>query len=378
MNNLEFFGRGSINKLNDILSGFEVKKILLVTGKNSYNQCPIRRKVESNLKNIIIFRYCDFDINPRAEDLIKGADLVAAFNPDAIVAIGGGSVLDTAKLLSILPVDAESIIHTIKGEIKITRRKRKLILVPTTAGSGSEATHFAVAYIDKVKYSITSEYLLPDAIILDPEFTDTMPKELTAITAFDAFCHAVESFWSLGVTQESKKYAKESMQIILEVFENLMNTSDSLSRDKMMRASFLAGKAINISKTTAPHALSYALTQNFGIPHGLAAMLLLPAFFNFNTNINRMNLNVGVSFNEYPDRIGELKTLMGVASSKEAMNKINKMILFGGFKLRLRDYGVNNSQDIKLLADSVNIERLNNNPIIPNKEQLVLLLENIC
>lgn len=376
MNNTEFFGRGSINELNNLLSNLSAKKVLLVTGRGSYDKCPIRKRVESNLEGFIISRYCDFDINPKAEDLIKGADFIAAFNPDVIVAIGGGSVLDTAKMLSFLPADDEkTIINIIKGMAKAIHRKKKLILIPTTSGSGSEATHFAVAYIDKVKYSIASEYFLPDAIILDPEFTDTMSKELTAITAFDALCHAIESFWSLGATQDSKRYAKESVKIILEVFGNLMNTPDSLDRDKMMMASFLAGKAINISKTTAPHALSYALTQNFGIPHGLAAMLLLPAFFDINANINMINLSVGITFNEYVNRVNELKILIGVVSSKKAVNKFNEMILSAGFKLKLRDYGVNNSSDIKLLADSINIERLNNNPVNISREQLISLLK---
>lgn len=377
MNNLEFFGRGSIDKLNNILSGFGVKKVLLVTGKSSYDKCPLKEKVESNLKNFTVLRYCDFDVNPKVEDLIKGANLVATFNLDAIVAIGGGSVLDTAKILSILPVDSKAILNAIRGEIKVTNRKKKLILIPTTSGSGSEATHFAVAYIDKVKYSIASKYLLPDAIILDSEFTDTMSKELTAITAFDGFCQAIESFWSLWATQDSKKYATESIGLILEVFEDLINTPSPFDRDKMMRASFLAGKAINISKTTAPHALSYALTQNFGIPHGLAVMLLLPAFFNLNANFKRENLNTGINFNEYVDRIDELKTLMVVASLNEATNKISKMILSAGFKLKLRDYGVNKLSDIKLLANSINIERLSNNPVIINKGQLISLLETI-
>lgn len=378
MKQIECFERGSINQLNPILSGFHAKKVLLVTGKNSYDQCPIRNAVETNLKDFITIRYCDFNVNPKVEDLIKGARLVADFNPDAIVAMGGGSVLDTAKALSFLPAyDEVTVIDVIKGVVEVADRKKRLILIPTTSGSGSEATHFAVAYIDKIKYSIVSTCLLPDAVILDPDFTDTLPKELTAITVFDAFCHAIESFWSVGATLESKRYAKESIEIILGVFDSLINAPSAVDRDKMMRASFLAGKAINISKTTAPHALSYALTQYFGIPHGLAAMLLFPAFFELNTNMNTVSLNSAIDFEEYDNRMHELKTLMGVVSSKDAASKISQMILAAGFKRRLRDYGINNS-DIALLADSVNIERLNNNPVIMNREQLILLLKTVC
>lgn len=377
MNNLFFGGRGSINNLRSVLSGFRAGKVLLVTGKRSYDECPIREKVELNLENSKVLRHCDFEINPKVEDLIRGASLIASFKPDALVAVGGGSVLDTAKMLSILPADPKSITSIIKGGSKVPTRTKQLILIPTTSGSGSEATHFAVAYIRNVKYSIASKYLLPDAVILDSEFTDTMSKELTAITAFDAFSQAIESFWSLGATKESKKYAVESIGIVLDVFEKLINIPGPSVRDKMMRASFLSGKAINISKTTAPHALSYALTQNFGIPHGLAVMLLLPAFFRANAAADRLSLNAVMNFDEYLKRINELKTMMGVASTNEAVSKISKMILFAGFQPHLRDYGVNNTSDIKLLVDSINIDRLSNNPVIINREQLVSLLETV-
>ena len=351
---------------------------MLVTGKSSYDQYPIRSAVETNLKDFITIRYCDFDVNPKAEDLIKGARLVADFNPDTIVAIGGGSVLDTAKILSFLPAhDEATVIDVIKGVIKVADRKKRLILIPTTSGSGSEATHFAVAYIDKIKYSIVSTCLLPDAVILDPDFTDTLSKELTAITVFDAFCHAIESFWSVGATQESKQYAKESIEIIIGVFDSLINAPSAVDRDKMMRASFLAGKAINISKTTGPHALSYALTQYFEIPHGLAAMLLLPAFFELNANINRVNLNSAIDFDEYANRIDELRVLMGVASSDGAVTKLNNMILSAGLRCGLRSYGINHLSDIKFLMKNINIERFSNNPVMLNKAQLLLLLKSI-
>lgn len=198
-----------------------------------------------------------------------------------------------------------------------------------------------------------------------------MSKELTAVTAFDAFCQAIESFWSVGATDESKKYAAESIETLTAVFKDVIDHPDKECRDIMMKAAFLAGKAINISKTTGPHALSYALTQGFRIPHGLAVILTLPAFMDFNTSLTK-DLNNKLTPDEYGERVNELFKILKVSNTVEAINTIHKMIAYTGFQVGLRNYGVS-VNDIKPLAESVNVERLGNNPTVLSHNDVQLI-----
>lgn len=375
MKTLELFGRGSISKLNKSLTKLRGSRVLLITGKNSYEKSPKRLEVESNLDGFLVQRYCDVDLNPDIENLINGVRFANQFNPDIIVGLGGGSVLDTAKLISILPANESEIRDIIIGIKRVPARIKHLILAPTTSGSGSEATQFAVSYVGKKKYSVSSLEMLPDMVFLDSEFTDTMPKELTATTAFDAISQAIESFWAVGATRQSMNYASTSISAILEIFYTLLTNPTSECRDQMMISSNLAGKAINISKTTGPHAISYALTKYFRIPHGIAVILTLAAFFEFNTNMINSIPNKPIEIAEYEQRIARLYQIMRAENSAEVIIKINKMIKQAGLKPGLKNFGLINPEDLILLTESVNIERLNNNPLSIDKSQLMTILK---
>lgn len=369
--------RGSLSELKSIFENNKSKKILFVTGKKSFNESQICNDLLLDLKNFEIIRHSDFEINPKIEDINKGLKIAKDFNPDIIVGIGGGSVLDTAKLLSSFydsRIKPESII--IDGGIKSPRSKG-LILIPTTAGSGSEATHFAVIYIGNNKYSYANDDLLADYVILDSRLTDSADNYLTAVTLFDAFSQAIESFWSTSSTEESRKYSTQSISIILDVFDQLISNPTEYARDKMMLASYYAGKAINISKTTAPHALSYAITMKYGIPHGHAVALTLPSFLEYNSPINISKLNSKINSSVYIRRFEVLLSLLNVNTPKEASLRIHEMMVKCGLKTRLSEIGVSVYSQIFEIAQSVNLERLDNNPITISNIEIVELLDNI-
>ena len=158
-----------------------------------------------------------------------------------------------------------------------------LVAVPSTAGTGSEATHFAVIYKENVKYSIAHPYLLPNCAIVDAQFTFELPPYITACSGFDALCQAIESFWSVQASEISKGYAREA---IIKIRENLLNSireSNQKSRQQMAHAALLSGKAINITKTTAPHAISYPFTSLYKISHGHAVSLSLEKFISISS-----------------------------------------------------------------------------------------------
>jgi alcohol dehydrogenase class IV len=369
--------RGSLSELKSIFENSNAKKILFVTGKKSFSESQICKDLLLDFKDFEILRHSDFEINPKIEDIKRGLEIVEKFNPDIIVGIGGGSVLDTAKLLSSFHesrINLESII--IDGGIKPDRSKG-LILIPTTAGSGSEATHFAVIYIGKSKYSYASDDLIADYVILDSRLTDSADNYLTAVTLFDAFSQAIESYWATGSNEVSREYSAKSIKLILENFDNLISKPDSEVRDNMLLASYYAGKAINISKTTAPHAISYAITMNYGVPHGHAVALTLPLYFEYNSIINIDKLNHKIDVSEYLQRYRILLCLLNVDSSKEAASKIINMMLKCGLKTKLSEIGISSESEILELAESVNVERLGNNPMIISRDYLVELLSTL-
>lgn len=358
--------------LRGLLDKCLVKKVFLISGKASYELLANRKTIDDSLIGYEVRRYSDFDVNPNYTDIAKGAGFVRDFNPDVILAVGGGSVMDTAKLLSIMPADEIQIADIIKSGVIDCHKKIPLIVIPTTAGSGSESTHFAVVYIGDEKHSLAGSCLLPDYSIIDPESTYSMPQRLTAITGMDALAQAVESFWAVGGNTESRGYAKESIQLNLQSFEQVVTNPDETSRETMMMAAMLAGKAINISKTTAPHAFSYYLTKKFNIPHGQAVGMLLQVFMHYNATHNKIKGDIS----EHKSRMQTLVSLFGVNTIAQAIDMVKGMLDTGGISLSFKDLGMTTPSDFNDFMNQVNYERLGNNPVEVEKKALVGFLIN--
>ncbi|GAA4781482.1 phosphonoacetaldehyde reductase [Olivibacter ginsenosidimutans] len=370
-----YIGRGALNALVSILTEVKPQRILLVTGKSSYDQHPLRGLLEQQLQGFQVQRHSEFQVNPTLDDLVHGAQVKQAFAPHLIIGIGGGSVLDTAKLLKVLPTEEQAIVETISSERAIQENNAPLILLPTTAGSGSEATHFAVAYMGKKKYSVASPYLLPNYTLVDAALTDSMPAYLTAVSGFDALAQAIESYWNIKATKESLAYATESISLILPHLEKVVLTPCPASRDALSKAAYLAGKAINITKTTAPHALSYGFTLNYGIPHGHAVMLTLPALLRHQSTDAIAVLHT-VSPKHYNERMLKLYHLFGKANGAEVADYLEKLMDKLGLQRRLQDFAIP-LDDLSMLVAHVNVERLNNHPVRLTPKDLMQILEAI-
>jgi len=366
----------TIESLPEIINKEKSKRVFLVTGKSSFENSGAKLAIEKYLVNIDHYRFSDFSTNPKYEDLIKGRELIARFKPDLIIAIGGGSSLDIAKIIAALPVEPVLAKKAITCEIPVVPRSIKFIAIPTTAGSGSECTHFAVAYIENIKYSVVNHKFIPDYVILDYRLTFSMPSDLTAIVGMDALSQAIESFWAVNATTESIEYAKKSLENILYAFPDVVFDPTPVLRKKMMFGSHLAGKAINISKTTSSHALSYALTSNYNIPHGYAVFLTLPRFYNINTNASKEKLNQNLSYKEYRKRIDELESVFKKKHINNVYEYLNSIITNSGLSLQLRNHGIK-KEDLVKIGYSVNKERLSNNPVAVDEKEIIFLLNSI-
>ena len=235
----------------------------------------------------------------------------------------------------------------------------KLAVIPTTAGSGAEVTSNAVIYVDGIKHSFESELLIPDNFFLIPEFLITAPNKIKASAGFDAIAQALESLVSKKSNNQSVDYATKSLKISINSYISFLNDPNLKNAAEMSIASNLAGKAINISKTTAPHAASYPFTSLFNISHGHAVGLFFESFFKFNFN----NLNKSETSFDLKKRFELIFTLFNAND----INDFNSKITLIKKKAKLIDNLDTLNIDIKKNSENIikgiNLLRLGNNPL---------------
>jgi len=369
----EFIGKNSLNNIKKIISDLDAKKILLVTGKGSYKKSGSEKKLFESLGDTVIERFFDFEANPNIKDVQAGIGIISSFKPDLVIAIGGGSVIDIAKLINIFAAHVKKekeIYEFVDKSESVNKPGLPLVAIPTTSGTGSEATHFAVVYIGNKKYSFAHKYVLPDFSIIDPSLSYSNPAYIKACSGFDALSQAIESFWAVGSTEESRGYSREAIRIILSSIEMAVVESDEKSMDRMSLAANLAGKGINISKTTAAHAVSYPITKFLDIPHGHAVALTLGSFFVINSNYSESQLN-DVRGIDYFDNISkELLNLFDCSGPKQASEKWSQIMTNVGLETNLKSIFRKKNIDYDLIKKEINLERLNNNPVKVNSSQI--------
>lgn len=359
----EFFGAGSILNVSKILNEGNFKHLLLVTGNESYKNSGLKKSLEPQIKNIDFKRINDFEINPKYEDIERIGQSLRSTKFDFIIAAGGGSVIDFAKCLNAyLSTEGHKGAEEIIKESPMNQAL-PMLAIPSTAGTGSEATHFAVMYINKKKFSISNINLRPKYVIVDPEFTYNSPSYITACCSFDALSQAIESLWSKNSTDESRLYSEKAISLISSSMTEAINKNCSEARANLSFGSFLAGKAINISKTTAPHALSYSLTSTFNIPHGNAVAMTLGQFFTINNDkkfYKHVSKKIGVR--NHQENLLKIKENMGLELDENFELHWLNLMKRCGLKTKIKNVE-KDGFTIKQLTQTVNIDRLSNHPI---------------
>ena len=369
----EFIGKNSLKNIKKIISDLDAKKILLVTGKGSYKKSGSEEKLIQYLDAAVIKRFFDFEPNPNIKDVLVGINIISSFKPDLVIAVGGGSVIDIAKLVNIFAVHVakeKEIYEFVNQSSSVKQAGLPLIAIPTTSGTGSEATHFAVVYIGNKKYSFAHEYVLPNFSIIDPSLSYSNSAYIKACSGFDALSQAIESFWAVSSTEESRSYSREAIKIILSSIEMAVLESDKKSMDRMSLAANLAGKAINISKTTAAHAVSYPITKFLDIPHGHAVALTLGSFFVINSHYSESQLNDSRGIQYFDNISKELLNLFNCSESEQVSQRLNQIMANIGLEANLKSIFRKKNIDYELIKKEINLERLNNNPVKVNSSQI--------
>ena len=371
MSQKEIIGKGTIAKLKEILSERKLNNIFLVTGKSSYEKSGAKDAIEPILSDYKVTHFSDFEVNPKVKDIEKGMEIFKKNNCDFVIAVGGGSVMDIAKSINILASNEGNPTEYIKNQKNIENKGKVLVAVPTTSGSGSEATRSAVVYIDKTKYSLDHEFIIPDYTIVDSQLTMNLPKHITASAGMDALSQAIESYWCIDSTEESKDYARKAIKLIMGNLIDAVDNPTRESREAMAEASFLAGKAINISRTTACHAIAYPITSYFGVPHGHAVALTLAQMLVYNSKVTEKDILDKRGINYVHETLKEIAGLIGADDIQDANKRITSLMEEIGLKTRLSEIGVKTDEDIEIIIkNGFNPQRVNNNPRLLTEETL--------
>lgn len=342
------FGVGKIKEVFEIIGE---KKTLLIIGGTSLRRAGVVKKFEEKLGDKLILSE-GTPANPALEEIDRVTKIARDKKPEIIVGIGGGSVLDTAKCVSVLVSDQGGVVEYLKGERKIGK-PIPYIAVPTTAGTGSEVTPWATVWdmTNKKKYSLSSPLMFPKFAIIDPELSVSLPKDQTASTGLDALCQAMESYWAKSTQLFSQTLAFEAIRMAFSNLSGAYENGKNLNyRCGMAQAALLAGIAFSQTRTTACHAISYPLTARFGIPHGVACALTLPTFFEYNSSTLSNN------------SLQDLLVALGVNSVVEGREKLRKLMESVGVNPKLSAWGVKKEDIDQITKESFTPGRADNNP----------------
>lgn len=363
-------GLGSISKLMKILEDEHAKNILVVTGKKSYFKSGSAEALKPIFDKFNVFKFNDFEINPKIEDAIKGTKIARTNNIDTIISIGGGSVIDIAKLILAFFAYDQDFKKIINGIEKPKFSQINHISIPTTAGTGSESTKFAVVYLDKIKYSVAADFLIPKTVILDGTLCLSNSPSQKAFNGLDALAQAIESHWACGSTKESKFFSRKAIPILFKELPKIVSGKAKNNEfQDFFEASNMAGRAINISKTTSPHAFSYAFTSKYFIPHGQAVWLTLPKIFEIHKNALSLEKEKIVNYDELQTSISEIIDLLGI-SQNDIANNLKKFVCELGLEPSMEKLGISTREKRQEIAKNVNLERLKNNPVLFSKKDI--------
>ena len=351
-----------INSAEDIkkfINDKSFKKIFILCGKKSF----VTSGAENLFKKIIIDKeiklfYKKSEL-PILEELIEIINGIKNFKPDLILAVGGGAVIDYAKIANVVEVREDLADLIVNYSYPFKKKYTKLTVIPTTAGSGAEATSNAVIYVDGIKHSFESELLIPDNFFLIPEFLISAPKKIKASAGFDAIAQALESLVSKKSNEQSVEYASKSLRVSVNSFLSFVNNPNMKNATEMSIAANLAGKAISISKTTAPHAASYPFTSLFNISHGHAVSLFFERFFKFNYD----NLNKSETSFDLKKRFDLIFNLFDVPNINDFNSKITFIKRQANLEDDLTKFNIDIKQNSENIIKGINLLRLGNNPV---------------
>lgn len=362
---------GALEELPKVLAQARVRHIFLVTGKTSYSRSGAEAALQSLLEPYRVTQWSNFDENPKMKHLELGLARFREARPDLIIAVGGGSAMDMAKLIKIFSGQAKSPSAYVEGDASLQPTTLPLLAIPTTAGSGSQATHFAVLYIGRLKFSVAHACMLPDVALVDPKLLQSVPPQVAASTGLDALNQGIESYWSIHSTAASKSFAREAIELVCSNLRDVVCRPSSCTYLAMARAAHRAGEAINITMTTAPHAISYPITSYFGVPHGHAVGLVLARILVYNEGVEGEDCLDPRGAEYVRKTIAEIAGFLGAADAVSAAARYNALMDDISLSRDFSSLGIKSHNDLEtIVSQGFNPQRVSNNPRLVTQDAL--------
>jgi alcohol dehydrogenase class IV len=331
------FGENTALDVSIEVGNLKCKKALIVTDRDLAKNTDIPERIKKVLGNLCVGIFTDVEPDSGIHIVNQGAKLGKELEADCIVSVGGGSAIDTAKGMAILLKEGGKLQDYVGFQI-LTRPQTPHIVIPTTAGTGSEATYVAVIkdHEEGRKLLFGDYNILPNVAILDPKMTEGLPPRLTAATGMDAMCHAIEALHSLQREPIADGMALHAIRLIKEFLPKAVeNGKDMMARGEMLIAANMAGIAFSNAQVGVVHALAHSVGARFKVHHGLANSILLPACLRYNADA------CGEVYLDILSALGV--NIEGIQSDQAGDVAADKIIEFTkklGLPQRLRDVGV--------------------------------------
>jgi phosphonate metabolism-associated iron-containing alcohol dehydrogenase len=335
-----------------------------------------KRGISDSLKKLLggslIAIFDGVQPNPTFSSIKATFNELRQYEYDTIIALGGGSAIDTAKAVAAIEASGSEdwIDDHLKRELPFPGDfvPKPIIAIPTTAGTGSEVTMWATVWDmeEKKKYSISHPSLYPKIALLDPELTLTLPEKETLYTGLDALSHAMESIWNKNHNPISDAFALKAIELVRKHSPELRHEPSNIDlRTHLLRASLFAGLAFSNTKTALAHSISYPITAHFGMPHGLACALPLPHLIEFNGVKNFERVKIMAE---------SLESDINVESMKKSL-----VILFIklGLSTHLKDYGISENDITKICKSAISPGRADNNIAKINQSDILTLVKKM-
>ena len=355
-----YSGFDSLNNIESILKGNSVSRLAVFTDKGIRGAGLLNHAMKVIEKTGVT--YSIFDNLPPEPSYIQAQELIdqcREYGADFIVAVGGGSVMDTAKLASLL-IRGENTVKDLLDDPSLAHKNVKVLCIPTTAGTGAEATPNAIVAVPEkeLKVGIVNHEMVSDYVILDPVMVKSIPRKIAAATGVDALAHAIECYTSNKANLFSDTFAMEALEMIFNNIEKACDDPDALEeKNKMQIASFYAGIAITSSGTTAVHALSYPLGGKYHIAHGVSNAILLAPVMKFNEDALYEKLAMVY------DRCFRGDITSQEEKSHEVIKRLEEIVKHLDIPTSLTEFGVPKSDLEGLVESGLSVKRLLNNNI---------------
>lgn len=374
LNETSYFGRGSRSKLTEEIKARGYTKILVVTDKTLIDT-NVATLVTDELdkSGITYFEFSDIKPNPTVKNVQDGLNIAQVNSIDAIVAVGGGSVIDTAKAISIIMTNSEhSGVTSLDGAVETRNKGLPLIALPTTSGTAAEVTinYVITDEVNMKKMVCVDVHDIPVCSIIDPDLMDGMPQQLAASTGMDALTHAMEGYITKAGWLIPDMFHVNAMALIYKNLEKAANEKNPLAIEKMAYAQYIAGMGFSNVGLGIVHSMAHSLGAFFDTPHGIANALLLPHVLKFNGKVcPELYRNMGRAFGLSIENLSDEDVINAV------VNAVTELSIKLDIPQTLREIGVPKEMIPQLANQAINDACTPGNPRNVTVDDIISIYE---